>query len=278
MTNVNGFDCTGANLAHVPASVLAGQAMGYISELPNPDGSSSGIKWTDAQLAAHPGVVRIDQSPNADNPAYNDADVFDVEAGAITIPECPGLYQYALTHFEKGDRPGQRRPAFYVNRSNLTPLCNEFVNAGIKSGPRLIIAAWGISLQAAQAGLDSSGGPFPVVGYQIANSGTFDTDVFLEEWLNDVSQPVLPPVVTPPAPVPPKAVTLSKVTITLSDGTEQSWAAYRTGSPIWSAAMRTKLWWLSAVPSLMPCNHIAGLVQRALWATWLPHSYITSQI
>jgi hypothetical protein len=199
-----GWDATSVNVASVPAGL--GVPAGYST-------GSGGIPWTLAQWWTYPEAIVIDQAP-AVTDVNAMADVFDVETGAITNADCPQLYQDALAAFNAASRPGQRYPAFYTSQSNLTALCNEFVAAGISSGPRLVVADWGIGEAAAQAMLAASGGPFPVVGVQYASQAAYDSDLWLASWVYARSAPA--------APAPVAAPTVTGVTVTFSDGTTQT--------------------------------------------------------
>src|SRR5215469_3258635 len=180
------YDCTGINLGKfaVPPGVgLAGYSTG-----------SHGVPWTDAQFAAHPGTVRIDQSPV--NTALDElCDEIDYETGAATLADLPGWYRAALANYNTARRPGQRPPAVYASASNVTPVCNAFVAAGITSGPRLHVAHWDLPIEQAIDTLTHSGGPFPVIGIQIHNAGLYDVDLYLASWWGAVSKP------PPPAPI-----------------------------------------------------------------------------
>src|SRR5208337_1446426 len=78
VTPVLVFDATHDNVGALPAGA---QVAGYST------GTGTHIKWTDADFAAHPGAVRIDQDPAASDPT---ADVLDIEAGAATPASAPG--------------------------------------------------------------------------------------------------------------------------------------------------------------------------------------------
>jgi hypothetical protein len=174
------YDCTGANLPKIkiPAGVgLAGYKTG-----------SGGVAWTDAQFAAHPGTVQIDQSPV--NTALDElCDEIDYEAGAATLADLPGWYRAAAVNYAKETRPGQRAPAVYASQVNITPVCNEFVAAGVTGGPRLHVAHWDLPIEQAIDMLVGSGGPFPVIGIQVHNAGLYDVNLYLASWWATVSKP-----------------------------------------------------------------------------------------
>lgn len=182
------LDCTGSNLGkfQLPAGALYA---GY-------DTGSSGIAWTPAQYAAHPGTVHIDQDAAASD--YT-ADVLDVERGAATPAECARWYQAALARFNAGSRPGQRHPSIYMSAASVTAVVNALAAAGVKSGPGLWVANWNLSDAAAVAEVLAAAGPFPVIGVQWRNAGLYDASVFSTAWLSAVSAaPHSPP---PPPPV-----------------------------------------------------------------------------
>jgi hypothetical protein len=190
------LDCTGSNLGKfaLPAGALLA---GY-------DTGSSGIAWTKAQYAAHPGTVRIDQDAGASD--YT-ADILDVERGAATPAECAHWYQQALARYHGGARPGQRHPGIYVSASGVTAVANALIAGGFQFGPGLWVANWNLSDPQAIAEVAAAAGPFPVIGVQWRDAGLFDVSVFSTAWLAAVSGTVAapPPVVPPVAhqyPVP----------------------------------------------------------------------------
>lgn len=176
MTVVYGADATGSNYSHLPKGLLyAGYTTG-----------SMGIAWSPAQFAAHSDAIRICQDPGATDLT---ADVLDVESGAATLPDCAPWARAALANFRKAARPGQRSPAIYTSQSNVTNVVNALIAGGVTSGIGLWVASWG-SMTGAQAAakLASSGGPFPVIGYQYADAGLYDLDVWLTSWTGNVSK------------------------------------------------------------------------------------------
>lgn len=184
MTTVQVFDAIHANITHLPK----GQAAGYAT------GLGTHIPWTAADWAAHPGAVRIDQDPAASDPT---ADVLDVESGAAGPSVAPGWAKRAQVDYLTAKRPGQRRPAVYMSRFQVTAVCNALAAAG-QAGVGLWIADWSMTRAAAEAEVNAASGPFPVVGVQYSNAGLYDISVFSAAWLKEVS-------VTAPAkpPVPP---------------------------------------------------------------------------
>lgn len=180
------YDCTGANLGKftIPPGV---KMAGYIT-------GSNGVPWTSVQWQQHPGAIRIDQSP-VNTVADETADLLDVEPGAGTVADVPVWVHNALNDFRDGRRPGQRWPTVYVEESELTPVANALVAAGIRSGVNLFLTK-PMSQSAAIAMLNSTGGPFPFVGIQYEFNELYDVSVVSTAWLNDVSgkPPVTPPV------------------------------------------------------------------------------------
>jgi hypothetical protein len=187
MATVQVFDATHDNVSHLPH----GRAAGYST------GTGTHIRWTPADWAAHPGAVRIDQDPAASDPT---ADCLDVESGAASPGDAPGWAKRALASYAKAARPGQRRPAVYMSRSQVTPVCNALAAGGVTSGVGLWIADWGRTQAQAAAEVEAASGPYPVIGVQYANAGLYDVSVFSAAWLQEVSvtHPAAPPV--PPGP------------------------------------------------------------------------------
>ncbi|HVH71527.1 MAG TPA: hypothetical protein VNB49_10505 [Candidatus Dormibacteraeota bacterium] len=183
------YDVTHANIGTVPAGAkLALYTTG-----------SSDIQATAEDLAAHPGCVRIDQSPSITT-VDTEADDYDVENGAITVAEIPVVIKAAIAHFRAGTRPGQRFPAIYVNQSNVHAVANSLMAGGVTSGPGFHLANWSISETTAIGDILAAAGPFPIVGVQFKSGTTFDTNVFSDAWLNNVSRPPASAVV---AQIPP---------------------------------------------------------------------------
>jgi hypothetical protein len=200
------YDCTGANLPKVKFPPGVGAVL-YVT-------GSGGVPASPAQLAAHPGCVRIDQSPV--NTALDElADEIDYEAGAATLADLPGWWRAAHANYGNAARPGQRAPAVYASQVNITPVCNEFVSAGITAGPGLHVAHWDLPIEQAIDMLTHSGGPFPVIGIQVHNAGLYDVDLYLASWWSTVSKPPAPP---PPAPITRHAFTGPVITETSTDG------------------------------------------------------------
>ena len=179
------YDCTGANLGkfNVPPGVLLA---GYVT-------GTNGVPWSAEQFAAHPGAIRIDQSP-VNTPADETADLLDVERGAATVADVPGWVKSAWLSVAAGTRPGQRMPTAYVEESELTPAANTLVAAGIKSGVNLFLTK-PMPVTTATHLLNTTGGPFPFVGIQYEFHDLYDVSLVSTAWLNGVSRK---PQVTPP--------------------------------------------------------------------------------
>jgi len=191
-----GYDATHQNIASLPRGA---QAAGYTTGSPD-------IRWTDPDWAAHPGALRICQdwdvsedlaTRDADLLAIVTSDYLDVETGAATNADAPGWYKQALASYHAATRPGQRWPGFYTSANNVTPLVNALIAGGVTSGPRLIIANWNLNQPQAAAALAAAladlaalglaGDPFPVAGFQFADPGPFDIDLYSTAWLDAVS-------------------------------------------------------------------------------------------
>lgn len=172
---VNGYDVTGTNYSHRPAS---GQAALYMT-------GSGGIAATTAMWQANPKAVRIDQSPVI-NTVDTTADTYDVETGAITVAELPSVIADARANYNRGVRPGQRWPAVYCNQSTLTPVANALTSAKL-TGTGIWLANYNFTAAQAAAVIQQSSGPFPFIGIQHADVGFYDEDVWSVDWLNKVS-------------------------------------------------------------------------------------------
>jgi hypothetical protein len=170
LATVVGYDVTAENYETRP---LAGQIALYVT-------GTTDIIATSAMLAANPDAITINQSGGT-----TIADMYDVESGAVTPAELPGLIRQARTARLTGNR--RRNPGAYVNQSNLTPVVNELVSAKMTNVP-LWVADYNLSLAEAISALQSSSGPYPIVGYQYADVGTHDEDVWLASWVSQVSQ------------------------------------------------------------------------------------------
>lgn len=193
-------DAIRVNAGHLPP----GRAAGYTT-------GSGDVPWGASDWAAHPGAVRIDQDPAASDKT---ADVLDVESGAATIADCAPWCEAAAASVAAARRPGQRHPAVYCSESNVTAVVNALVTAGIKSGPSLWVANWDLTQAQAAAMVEAAGGPFPVIGVQYGNRGTYDVSVFSAAWLAAVSGDPAPA----PKPAPGWTETLMNELPALAQG------------------------------------------------------------
>ena len=177
------YDCMGSNLGKFPVPhgvLMAGYTTG-----------NGGVPWTPAQFAAHPGAIRIDQSP-LNTPADELADLLDVEQFAATIADIPAWVSAAQVNWRRAVRPGQRWPAVYLTKSAETPAANTMIAAHITSGVPLFLSE-PMTASMATALLESTGGPFPYVGIQYMFLGDHDISLVSTAWLNNVSKkPVTP--------------------------------------------------------------------------------------
>lgn len=173
---VLGFDATHANLSKVPTKGNP-QLAGYTT-------GSSQIVWTSEDWAAHPTAIRIDQSPT--NTALDEtADVLDFENGAATLADIGPWATAALRNFESAARPGQRTPLIYASLSSITNVANALTAAGLNNGKvGLWVAHWGVGEANAALDVLTANGAFPVLGFQYANMGAYDTDIFSLDWVN----------------------------------------------------------------------------------------------
>lgn len=170
-------DAIHLNIGHMPP----GQRCGYTT-------GTTDIRWTNADWAANPGAVRIDQ----DFGSKPSSDVLDVERGAATPADSPVWSKQAMTDFDSAARPGQRRPAIYMSAVNVTPVVNALIAGGVTSGVGLMVANWSLTEAQAIADVVAAAGPFPIIGVQYSNGTFYDFDVFDGGWLADVSGSINP--------------------------------------------------------------------------------------
>lgn len=171
------YDCKGSNLGKfdVPKGVsLAGYATG-----------TDGVPWSAAQFNAHPDAIRIDQWPSP-TPAGETADVLDVEPGAVGVASTPGRIKAMRTSWSAHTRPGQRWPAAYVEHSELTPVANALIAAGLTTNVPLFLTEPMTQAEALDM-LDKTGGPFPFIGIQYEFHNDYDVSLVSTEWLGKVS-------------------------------------------------------------------------------------------
>lgn len=215
------LDCTGSNLGKftLPAGALYA---GY-------DTGSSGIAWSKAQYAAHPGTIHIDQDAAATDFT---ADILDVERGAATPAECAHWYRSALASYNSGKRPGQRHPSLYMSASAVTAVASALTAGGVTSGPGLWVANWNLSDPQAIGQVAAAAGPFPVIGVQWRDAGLYDVSVFSTAWLTAVSGTAhVPP--PPPPPAPHQYPVPASVGVSVHPAVNIAWPQGSPVSPHW---------------------------------------------
>jgi hypothetical protein len=166
-------DAIRANISHLPKGQAAGYSTGHGT-----------VPWGAAEWKAHPGAVRICQDPGATDTT---ADILDVESHAAGVGTCARWAEAAAANVAAGKRPGQRHPAIYMSLSMVTPVVNALVHGGIAEGVSLWVANWNLTEAEAAALVQHAGGPFPIIGVQYRNAGTYDVSVFSRAWLDAVS-------------------------------------------------------------------------------------------
>ena len=166
------YDAIRVNAASLPPGHAAGYATG-----------TGIVPWGAAEWAAHPGAVRIDQDAAASD---HTADVLDVESGAATIADCAPWAKAALASYRAGTRPGQRSPAVYMSESAVTPVVNALIAGGV-TGVGLWVANWNLDQAGAESAVTAGRGPFPVIGVQFRDAGSYDVSVFSTAWLDAIS-------------------------------------------------------------------------------------------
>ena len=186
---VDGWDATHENLPQAPTT---GQAGGYLTGTPN-------IRWTDADIASHPGVVLYDQSPVITD-FDTTADLLDVEAGAAGDEDIVPFIEEARIHFLNGTRPGQRWPGVYCSRNRVTEVVNIMVAARLEGVP-LAVADYTFDRNGAIQEVANPSGPYPIVVRQYSDrggGGLFDLDVYSVPWLQHRSIRMPPMAQVPP--------------------------------------------------------------------------------
>lgn len=159
---------------------------------------SPDIVATAAMRTANPDAVIIDQTP-VSGVWDATADVDDYETGAVSLTELAPRAKLRMASFKAGTRPGQREPAVYASQSNITTVVNALISGGVTSGVGLWVADWSWTEQQAITDVLSASGPFPIVGVQYTNAGTFDRNVFSSSWWSNRSGQPVTPVTVPPA-------------------------------------------------------------------------------
>lgn len=183
------YDAIRVNAGTIPHGA---QAAGYVT-------GSGDIPWGSAEFAAHPGAIRIDQSPMA-SVWDATADVDDYEAGAVALSDLAPRAKLRIAAFKNATRPGQREPLVYMSANNVTAVANALVSGGVVSGVGLWVANWNLTEPEAVAQVLAASGPFPIRGVQFASGQTFDMSVFDSTWLATVSGKPNPGTVLPAPP------------------------------------------------------------------------------
>lgn len=222
---VAAVDVTSSNYDHAPAGLLKCL---YVTGSPD-------IVSTPAQRAANPDAVLIDQTP-VSGVWDATADVDDYESGAVSLSELSLRAKARMMSFKMGTRPGQREPAVYASRSNLTPVVNSLIAGGVTSGVGLWVAHLEPEASAIQE-VTTASGPFPIIGIQWQFDATFDQDVFDSGWLNNRSAKLAPNTGVPVPPgqwLDPKVFAWKQATITGIglDGNLHTWALEVTAN-VW---------------------------------------------
>lgn len=171
-----GYDATHANVSSLPRGA---QVAGYVTGSPD-------IVWTAADWNAHPGALRIDQSP-VNTPADETADILDFESGAANVGDIGPWTAAAMANWRKATRPGQRTPAIYGSLS-VIPTIVGALKAAKLTNVGIFLANWNLSLAAAETDLGTLFGGYPVVGVQFSSGATYDHDAFDSAWLKNVSK------------------------------------------------------------------------------------------
>ena len=232
VTTVDGYDVTHEFIGQAPTT---GQAALYST-------GSSDIKATPEDIASRPGCLLICQGFTIDTTA----DYYDVEQNALSPSMLPSIITSAISNYMNNVRPGQRWPAVYCSRDDpvygVSAVVNALDAAGLGNDSiGLVIADWDNDHAQAQAEVANSvpgpGNPYPVVGRQYENAGSFDRDVFSQPWVNKVSGGTLNPFPgswkTLVGTYTDKNGTLYVVGVNASTGTLQETARKSFG--VWSA-------------------------------------------
>lgn len=203
IATVLGFDVTHANVA------VAFSAFGNSRQAALYMTGSSDIVATPADINHFHAPILIDQSPVL-TALDETADVLDYEARAANDAILVTWCRIALANFKANKRPGQRSPAVYASRNNISHIINVLKAGGITSGIGLYIADWNNNEASATLEVANASGPFPVIARQYRNAGPYDLDVFSLIWLNNVSGKPKP---KPAFPVPVNMQSANVITI-----------------------------------------------------------------
>ncbi len=147
-----------------------------------------GIPWTAADWELHVTpypAVRLVQDYSANDTT---ADGADFETGTMPLPMLVRWAKEALVNYKNAVRPGQRSPAIYCQRSNVSVVVNALIAGGITSGIGLGIAQWNNDRAQALHEVANGGGPWPVVFRQYASFNAYDANVVSVPWLTTVSK------------------------------------------------------------------------------------------
>lgn len=180
---VIGYDAMAENEHVLPEDMMVA---GYDTQV---GGGTGYIAWTAQQYARHAKpypALHIDQNPAAGDFTF---DYIDVEAGAFTVAEIPGIIVEARASFASARRPGQHWPGVYCSLSGLNDCVTECHNANLVNVP-FIVADYGTPEAVAVNRVATATGPYPAVGYQFNNTafgGLADTNVWSLPWIKNVS-------------------------------------------------------------------------------------------
>lgn len=220
------FDATGENVAHLPAGA---HVAGYVT-------GSGVVPWTASQFAAHPGAVRIAQSPTLVVDESPSPDVLDFENSAATLADIAPWVLFEQANFKAAKRPGQRWPAVYCSRVNIHEVANALIAGGVTSCP-LAVADFNFDKAEAISEVANASGPFPIVWRQYSDQGgggAYDLGIVSVPWLANVSKAAVVPQVPPGQWRDPHAWTWAHASIigTGLDGLTHQFD-YDTASGLW---------------------------------------------
>lgn len=193
-----GMDTIRTGAVNIP--VNAACVIGY-------DTGSGTVPWTQTEWNRFTNAIKL-HITQIDGVNDVQSDIVDIEPQAATIDQAVTWCKERIA--------AKKIPTCYVDGSEVTPLVNALIAAGINSGVYLGVAHPGISLADAQAILDNPGGPFPIAYIQYAwpdlklggnlkvpgsnltlNQANVDLNLIRNDWLELVR-----PASKPPVPVP----------------------------------------------------------------------------
>jgi len=145
-----GMDTVRTAVMNIPANAQC--VLGY-------DTGSGIVPWTQTEWNRFTNAIKlhITQINGVNNV---DSDIIDIEPDAATIDQAIEWCKERIA--------AKKIPTCYVDGSEVTPLVNALIAAGINNGVYLGVAHPGMSIADAQTILDQSGGPFPIVYVQYA--------------------------------------------------------------------------------------------------------------